>query len=76
MRALRVQCQERTRSARTAFPRWSVGTRKKVIHFKKYMGNKLRIVRIDETAEALGVSTETVRRWERAGKITSERSLP
>jgi putative resolvase len=38
------------------------------------MGKKPHIVRIGEAAEALGVSTETVRRWERSGKIASERS--
>ncbi len=31
-------------------------------------------VRIGAAAQALGVSTDTLRRWERAGKITFERS--
>jgi excisionase family DNA binding protein len=39
------------------------------------MSKKPYMARIGEAAEALGVSTATVRRWENSGKITATWSL-
>jgi excisionase family DNA binding protein len=36
---------------------------------EEFMANKIRLLRIREAAEMLGVNPETLRRWDRDGRL-------
>ena len=39
----------------------------------EYMEEEIKLLRIKEAAEMLGISTETLRRWDREGKLPAVR---